>query len=158
MNILVTYFSCTNTTKKVALKIATATKGDLFEIQPQTPYTSDDLNWTNPQSRSSIEMKDLSSRPAIIKNIDIANYDVIFVGFPIWWYVAPTIINTFLESYDFSSKLIIPFATSGGSGAGQTDQYLHASCSDLTHWYPTKVFNTSIHDQMIEDWLKNINY
>ena len=125
---LVAYFSASGVTKKAAEKLAAAAGGDLFEIEPEVPYTSADLNWMDKKSRSSIEMRDKSSRPAIVKKpLDLSEYDSIFVGFPIWWYVAPAIINTFLESCDFSGKKIILFATSGGSGFGNTVKELQAS-------------------------------
>ena len=116
---LVTYFSASGVTKKVAEKLAEAAGADLFEIKPEVAYTEADLNWMDKKSRSSIEMNDKSFRPAIAEKYNnMADYDVVYVGFPIWWYVAPTIINTFLESYDFSGKTIVLFATSGGSGFG----------------------------------------
>lgn len=118
--VLVAFFSCSGVTKNVAQTIADAAGADLYEIKPKVPYTAADLNWMDKKSRSSVEMKDPSSRPAIegkVTNMD--EYDIVFLGFPIWWYVAPTIINTFLESYDFSEKTIILFATSGGSGFGK---------------------------------------
>ncbi|WP_297961325.1 flavodoxin [uncultured Ruminococcus sp.] len=125
---LVAYFSASGNTASLAKKLADAAGADIYEIRPVTPYTSDDLNWHNKQSRSSIEMSDHGSRPAIADtNADIAAYDTIYVGFPVWWYIAPTIINTFLESYDFSGKTIILFATSGGSGFGKTVQNLQSS-------------------------------
>lgn len=115
-NVLVAYFSATGTTKKVAEKIAADAGATLFEIEPTQRYTNADLDWQNDRSRSSVEMKDKTSRPEIKNKVeDMGKYDVIFVGFPIWWYTCPTIINTFLESYDFKDKTIIPFATSGGS-------------------------------------------
>ena len=127
---LVAYFSASGTTAAKAKLLAQAAGADLYEIKPAVPYTKADLNWQNKQSRSSVEMSDKSSRPAIAdKNADITAYDTIFVGFPIWWYVAPTIINTFLESYDFSGKTIILFATSGGSGFGDTVKNLKGSVS-----------------------------
>ena len=117
---LVAYFSASGVTGSVAQKLAQATGADLYEIRPSVPYTSADLNWNNAGSRSSVEMKDKSSRPALAdKNAKLDGHDVIFLGFPIWWYVAPTIINTFLEAYDFTGKTVILFATSGGSGFGQ---------------------------------------
>ena len=129
MKQLVAYFSASGITKAVAEKLARIKEADLFEIIPQEMYTSDDLDWTNANSRSSIEMKDKSSRPKIISKVkNINEYDVIYLGFPIWWYQAPTIINTFLEMYDFNGQTIIPFATSGGSGMGKTNQYLLPSC------------------------------
>ena len=118
---LVAYFSASGTTAKVAQKMAEAIGADLFEIKPETPYTSADLNWQNKNSRSSVEMNDCSSRPAIgIKVADMAQYSVVFVGFPVWWYREPSIIDTFMESYDFAGKTVIPFATSGGSGLGDS--------------------------------------
>lgn len=130
---LVAYFSATGTTAHVANTLAEAIGADVYEIEPAEPYTSADLDWTNKKSRSSIEMNDKSQRPAIKKNtLDVASYDTIFIGFPIWWYVAPTIINTFLEAHDWSGKTIIPFATSGSSGMGQTNAELAPSCKGAT--------------------------
>ena len=126
---LVAYFSASGTTKRTAERLAQAAGADLYEIKPAVPYTSADLNWMDKKSRSTIEMQDPSSRPELAdKDADIASHDRIFLGFPIWWYVAPTIINTFLESYDFSGKEIILFATSGGSGFGKTVKSLAPSC------------------------------
>ena len=124
---LVAYFSASGTTGKVAKDLAAATGADLFEIAPEVPYTRADLNWNNSSSRSSIEMNDESSRPAIagtVANMDA--YDTVFVGFPVWWYVEPRIIDTFLEAHDFSGKTIVPFATSGGSGLGKAPQRMQA--------------------------------
>ena len=119
--VLVAYFSATGTTAKVADRFAKATGADLFEIKPAQPYTSADLDWTDKKSRSSVEMADRNSRPQIANKVaDMSKYDVIFVGFPIWWYREPSIIDTFMESYDFSGKQVIPFATSGGSGMGDS--------------------------------------
>lgn len=130
---LVAYFSASGVTAKVAKKLAEAAGADLYEIKPAVPYTSADLNWSNKQSRSSVEMGDRSSRPAIAdSDANIAAYDVVYVGFPIWWYVAPTIVNTFLESYDFSGKKIVLFATSGGSGFGKAAQGLQSSAPKAT--------------------------
>lgn len=126
---LVAYFSASGVTKRLAQTLAEAVGADLHEIVPETPYTDADLNWNNPDSRSSVEMKDKSFRPAVAGQVEnMAEYDRIFVGFPIWWYVAPTIINTFLEQYDLTGKKVIPFATSGGSGMGNTNQELKDSC------------------------------
>ncbi len=120
-NILVAYFSATGRTRKVADSLAEAADADLYEIRPQVPYSKGDLNWRDVTSRSTIEMRNMLSRPKLADlTADIVSHDVILLGFPIWWYVAPTIINTFLESYDFSGKRIILFATSGGSGFGET--------------------------------------
>ncbi len=113
-NTLVAYFSASGTTAKLAKTLASAANAELYEIKPEIPYTDADLNWNNSKSRSSIEMNDKTFRPAISGKVENMNqYDTIYVGFPIWWYVAPTIINTFLEQYDLSGKTIIPFATSG---------------------------------------------
>ena len=126
---LVAYFSATGTTAAAAKKLAEAAGADLYEIKPAVPYTKEDLNWMNKKSRSSVEMNDKSSRPELAdKSADISSYDLILVGFPIWWYVAPTIINTFLESYDFAGKKIVLFATSGGSGFGKAVESLKGSC------------------------------
>ena len=122
---LVAYFSASGVTAKAAKELAEACGADLYEIRPETPYTSADLNWMDKKSRSSLEMNDLSSRPALADTkADIAGHDVIFVGFPIRWYTTPTIIRTFLEAYDFGGKTIVPFATSGGSGLGETAETL----------------------------------
>ena len=128
---LVAFFSASGTTKKVAEMIAEEAKADLFEIEPKVPYTKPDLDWMNKKSRSSVEMSDKKYRPAIMKKeMDMSSYDEILLGFPIWWYVAPTIVNTFLEAYDFSGKKIVLFATSGGSGFGNTVKELQPSAPD----------------------------
>ena len=125
---LVAYFSASGVTKKVAEKLASAAKTDIYEIKPAVPYTKADLNWMDKKSRSSVEMGNKSFRPEIVKDdLNLSQYDTILVGFPIWWYVAPTIINTFLESYDFAGKKIVLFATSGGSGFGNTVKELKPS-------------------------------
>lgn len=127
---LVAYFSASGVTAKVAKELAKQADADLYEIEPAIPYTEEDLNWHNPNSRSSIEMHDYTSRPEIADNTaDISSYDIIYIGFPIWWYIAPTIINTFLESYDFSGKKIVLFATSGVSGFGKTVDNLKSSAA-----------------------------
>ena len=126
---LVAYFSASGVTAKVAERLSEAIGADLYEIEPQVAYTQADLDWMDKKSRSTIEMNDPTSRPAISRKRDnMEVYDTVYVGFPIWWYVAPTIINTFLESYDFTDKTIIPFATSGGSGMGKTNEKLLPSC------------------------------
>ena len=125
---LVAYFSASGVTARAAKSLAGAAGADLYEIRPAAPYTQADLDWTNKKSRSSVEMNDLSFRPALAdSDADIAGHDVILLGFPIWWYVAPTIFNTFLERYDFSGKTIILFATSGGSGFGKAVSGLQGS-------------------------------
>lgn len=129
--ILVAYFSATGNTKSVAEKLASAINADLFEIVPEQVYTSEDLNWQNSQSRSSIEMGDKGSRPAIASKIDdISQYNIVFVGSPIWWGREPSIIDTFIESYDFAGKTIIPFVTSGSSGIGDYGANLQALAPD----------------------------
>ena len=126
---LVAYFSASGETEKLARTIAGVTGGALFEIAPETAYTAADLDWMDKKSRSTLEMNDETSRPAIAGRVeDMAQYGTVFVGFPIWWYQAPRIIETFLESYDFTGKTVIPFATSGGSGMGKTADILRAVC------------------------------
>ena len=128
---IVAYFSASGTTRKVAEMIADYARADLFEITPKIPYTKEDLDWMNKKSRSSVEMNDKKFRPEVLDaDIDIDAYDEIILGFPIWWYVAPTIVNTFLEKYNFSDKRIILFATSGGSGFGNTVTELQISAPD----------------------------
>ena len=137
---LVAYFSASGVTSKLAKALAEATGADLFEIQPAVPYTSADLDWMNKKSRSSVEMSNPDSRPEIGSKVaDMGQYDTVFIGFPIWWYVAPTIINTFLESYDFSGKKVVTFATSGGSGMGKTDSILK-KCAPTAEWKDGKRF------------------
>ena len=128
---LVAYFSASGNTAALAKRLAGAAGADLYEIRPDTPYTSADLNWQDQNSRSSVEMRDHSSRPALADtDAGIDGYDTIYVGFPVWWYIAPTIINSFLESYDFSGKKVILFATSGGSGFGKAVSNLQPSAPD----------------------------
>ncbi len=151
---LVAYFSASGVTAKVAEKLAEAISADLFEIKPAVPYTKADLNWMDKKSRSTIEMKNPASRPAIAEKRDnMSEYDTVFVGFPIWWYVAPTIINTFLEGYDMTGKTIIPFATSGGSGMGKTNKALAGSCPGAK-LVEGKVFKTSVSLRELADWEK----
>lgn len=126
---LVAYFSASGVTEGLAKRLCEAIGADIFEIKPEQPYTSADLDWTNKKSRSSVEMSDKSYRPAVLNTVnDISQYSTIYVGFPIWWYVAPTIVNTFLEQYDLSGKTIVPFATSGSSTMGRTNSELAPSC------------------------------
>lgn len=153
---LVAYFSASGYTAAKAKIIAEAAGADIYEIKPAQPYTEDDLDWHNKQSRSSVEMADLSFRPAIAEPVpDISGYDTIFVGFPIWWYKAPTIINTFLESADFSGKTIILFATSGGSRFGDTVKYLKNSVSDTAVIKEGRIL-TSAQGYVISAWLKEL--
>ncbi len=140
---LVAYFSASGVTEKMAKTLAEVTGADLFEIQPAVPYTTADLDWMNKKSRSSVEMSNPDSRPEIGNKIpDMGQYDTVFVGFPIWWYVAPTIINTFLESYDFTGKKIATFATSGESGMGKTDSILK-KCAPNADWKEGKRFGSA---------------
>ncbi len=156
MKTLITYFSATGTTRSVAEFIADTLNTDIFEIEPKIPYTDADLDWRNNNSRSSLEMHDLSYRPEIAKacqNID--DYDTVFVGFPIWWYIAPTIINTFLESCDLTGKTVVPFATSGGSSFGKTVENLKNSCKGamITEG---KLLNGKLNKENILSWVNNI--
>ena len=149
---LVAYFSVSGVTKRYAEKLANVTGADLFEIKPSVPYTSADLNWQNSNSRSSVEMKNPDSRPEIAEKLsDMDSYDTVFVDFPIWWYVAPTIIDTFLESYDFSGKTVIPFATSGGSGMGKTNEALKPSCLAST-LLEGRVFKSNVSKAELAEW------
>ena len=153
---LVAYFSASGVTQKAAERIAKISGADLFEIKPSVPYTKKDLDWTNKNSRSSVEMKNPDSRPEIANRIpNISEYDTIFIGFPIWWYVAPTIIDTFIESYDFSGKTIIPFATSGSSGFGKTVEILKALASKEAKWKDGKLMN-NISETELKNWINNI--
>lgn len=153
---LVVYFSCSGVTKKTAELLSDVAGADLFEIRPEVPYTKADLDWMDKKSRSTVEMNDPSSRPAIADKVEhMEQYDTVYVGFPIWWYVAPTIINTFLESYDFSGKTVIPFATSGGSGMGKTEAVLHALCPDSVNWKRGKMLNGYDRAQM-EAWVRTL--
>ena len=155
---LVAYFSASGVTKKLAENLAEAADADLFEIKPETPYTKADLDWTNKTSRSTIEMNDPASRPAIAEKLgNMDAYDTVFVGFPIWWYVAPKIINTFLESYDLSGKTIIPFATSGSSGMGKTVEKLRPSCSDATTLKDGKLLKSSADKKTLTTWIESLN-
>lgn len=154
---LVAYFSATGTTAKLAETLAEAIGADMFEIVPEVPYTKADLNWQDAASRSTIEMKDPSSRPAIAaKRDNMDNYDTVFVGFPIWWYVAPTIINTFLESYDLSGKTVIPFATSGGSGMGKTNEKLQPSCPGAK-LLEGRVFKSGTGKAELSAWVESLH-
>ena len=141
MKVLVAYFSASGMTKGVAQQLAEVAGADLHEIKPEQPYTDADLDWRDKESRSSVEMKDKNSRPAITDKLEnMADYDVVFVGFPIWWYTCPTIINTFMEAYDFKGKTVIPFATSGGSTIEKSCEDLKATYPDLT-WKDGKLLN-----------------
>ncbi len=155
--VLVAYFSATGTTAGVAEKLAQVTGGDLFEIKPEQPYTGADLNWRDKQSRSSVEMDDMSSRPAIASRVaDMSQYDVVFVGFPIWWYREPSIIDTFMEAYDFTGKTVVPFATSGGSGMGKSGEIMQKLAPQAKvlegKRFPSNVSETEL-KQWADEWL-----
>ena len=153
---LVAYFSASGTTRKIAEIIAQVAEADLYEIMPKQPYSKADLNWMDKKSRSSVEMSDKKFRPEISNtDVQVEKYDEIILGFPIWWYVAPTIINTFLEKYDFSGKKIVLFATSGGSGFGNTVSELKPSAPDAVI-VEGKVFNATTKEEIAE-WVKGIS-
>ena len=155
---LVAYFSASGVTAKVADMLADAVGADIYEIRPEVPYTKADLNWMDKKSRSTVEMNDKSIRPAIAdKNAKIDQYDTIFIGFPIWWYVAPTIINTFLESYDFAGKKIILFATSGGSKFGKTVEELKVSVPGSCEIIEGKLLNGKQTIPSIRAWTETLN-
>ena len=155
---LVAFFSPTGTTRKLAQKVAIATNADLFEIVPETPYTDDDLNWQDPKSRSSIEMgENKAYRPPISSKVEnISQYDVIIIGFPIWWYVCPTIINSFVESYDFTGKKIALFATSGMSDIDKTPGVLQSSLNGAPI-VGQKRFNSNATQDAVAQWVKSMN-
>ena len=153
---LVAYFSASGVTAQVAKKLAEAVGADLFEIAPKVTYTKADLDWMDAKSRSTVEMKDPGSRPelaAVLPNA--ADYDTVYVGFPIWWYVAPTIVNTFLESIDLSGKTVVPFATSGGSGMGKTNEHLAPSCKGAK-LLNGKVFKRSVSREELAAWAERL--
>ncbi len=154
---LIAYFSTAGVTRKLAEKLANVTGGDLFEILPELPYTKEDLNWQNPESRSSVEMKDKASRPAVAGKVDeIGQYDRIFVGFPIWWYTAPTIINTFLEQYDLGGKTVIPFATSGMSPIGRSAEDLRPSAKGAIVLKGER-FSATIGEAELKKWVESFS-
>lgn len=154
--VLVAYFSASGVTKNAAEKLAKAANADLFEIKPVRPYTDADLDWTDKKSRSTVEMNDLSSRPEIANKCEnMGSYDVVFVGFPIWWYVEPRIIDTFLESYDFSGKRVIPFATSGGSGLGKTAENFKKLLGANVTVNDGKML-TRASETVVSDWIKSL--
>ena len=151
--VLVAYFSASGVTKGVAQQLAEVTGGTLHEIKPEQPYTDADLDWRDKQSRSTIEMQDKKSRPAITDKLtNMQDYDVIYVGFPIWWYTCPTIINTFMEAYDLKGKTVIPFATSGGSSIKKACEDLKAAYPDV-NWKEGKLLNR-VSKKDLEDWVK----
>ena len=153
MKVLVAYFSASGVTEGVAKQLAEVTGGELHKIQPEQPYTDADLDWRDKQSRSSVEMQDKNSRPAITNKLaNMQDYDVVYVGFPIWWYTCPTIINTFMEAYDFKGKTVIPFATSGGSSIKKACEDLRTAYPDV-NWKEGKLLN-DVSKKELEDWIK----
>lgn len=156
MKTLVAYFSAGGVTRNAAENLAEAAGADLFEIKPTVLYTEKDLDWMDKNSRSSVEMQDKTARPEIAEKLsDMESYDLIFLGFPIWWYVAPKIIHTFLESYDFSGKKIILFATSGGSGFGNTAEVLRESVPDTTEIKIGRMLNGRIDKEELSRWVES---
>ncbi len=153
---LVAYFSASGQTAKLAKTFADAEHADLFEIEPEKGYTSADLDWNDKKSRSSIEMNDPSSRPGILSRVaDMDAYETVFVGFPIWWYEAPRIIQTFLEEYDFAGKKMVAFATSGGSGMGSSVSILEKSTPGAT-WIGGKKFSAHASESEVSSWIESI--
>ena len=156
MKALVAYFSATGVTAKAAKALAGAVGGDLYEIKPAVPYSAADLNWMDKGSRSSVEMRDARSRPALAAaDAPVAGYDVIFLGFPVWWYVAPTIVNSFLETYDFTGKTLIPFATSGGSGLGKSAAGLRASAPGAKIM-DGRLLNGRLNEAELKAWVQGL--
>lgn len=154
---LVAYFSASGVTKNAAQKLSQAINADIYEIKPKVLYTNEDLDWTTKTSRSSLEMADHNSRPEIVEdNLSVSDYDTIFLGFPVWWYIAPTIINTFLEKHDFSDKKIVLFATSGGSGFGKTVENLKPSVSDSTKIIEGKILNNNFSAEELKKWAESV--
>lgn len=154
---LVAYFSATNTTKRIAQRLAGLMHADIYEICPQVPYCREDLNWMDKTSRSTLEMKDPSSRPKIIdQKINLNKYSTIYLGFPIWWYTAPAIIRTFLESYDFNGKTIIVFATSGGSGLGNTVNEL-SNLAKGASFIEGGILQENAGDEQLKHWIEEID-
>lgn len=154
---LVAYFSASGVTASIAKTLADAAGADLYEIRPAAPYTNADLNWSDKNSRSSREAADPKSRPALADtDANIAAYDTIFIGFPIWWYVAPHIVNSFLESYDFSGKTIVVFATSGGSGFGNTMAELKPSCADNVKWVRGDILSRRQTKEQLVEWANSL--
>lgn len=155
---LVAYFSASGVTKKVAETLSKATEADIYEIKPAIPYSVADLNWRDKKSRSSVEMRDWKSRPEMVKDdFSIDEYDTIFIGFPIWWYIAPTIINTFLEKHDFSNKKIVLFATSGGSRFGKTVDNIKPSVSNSTEIIEGDILNGHQSLEKLQKWVEQLN-
>ena len=156
--VLVSYFSATGRTAGLAKTIARLTGGEIFEIKPVNPYTAKDLDWTNEESRSCREMKDSECRPKILDKVkDFDSYGIVFIGFPIWWYQAPRIIETFIQEYDFSGKILIPFVTSGGSGVGKSDDILKSLCKGNPKWLSGRRMEPDENTESIKKWLEGLS-
>ena len=154
--VLVAYFSCSGTTEALAKRVADVLRADLYRIQPQQPYSNADLNYRDTSSRSSVEMNDPAARPTIAGNVaDMAQYEIVFLGYPIWWGQAPRIMVTFLESHDFSGKTIVPFCTSGGSGFGSSDRDLHA-LTDSATWIAGARLNSGASRDDVTTWINGL--
>ena len=153
--ILVAYFSASGVAERVAEKLARAAGADLFEIKPEVPYTSADLNYMDKKSRSSVEMNDRSCRPAIADRTEISIYDTVFVGFPIWWYREPSIIDTFMEQYDFSGRKVVPFCTSGGSGLGPSGSNMQALAPGAKV-VAGKRFSSGVSEAELKKWAESV--
>lgn len=155
---LVAYFSATGTTKKVATTLAQVTAADLHEIKPLVAYEAADLNWRDEQARSTVEMKDPAFRPALaVSNLDLEPYDVVYVGFPIWWHQAPTLINTFLESYDFKDKTVVVFATHGGGGWAKTTEHIQASLPSSTKLVEGNILDGWANEDQLKNWVADLD-
>ena len=155
---LVAFFSASGSTRKLSQTMADALGADLYEIKPAVKYTGRDLNWNDQNARSTVEMRDPKSRPELADtSADVAGHDVIYIGFPIWWYVAPHIINSFLEAYDFSGKTIVLYATSGGSGFGNTLEELKPSAPAVDKWIVGKVFRSRTSADELKAWDASLN-
>jgi flavodoxin len=156
MKTLIAYFSASGITKKVAENLAFVAGADLFEIAPPVPYTAADLDWRNDKSRSSVEMKDPVSRPEFVGKVEnMTDYDTVFVGFPVWWYVEPRIIDTFLEAYGFAGKTMVAFATSGSSGISGCDEHLRGVCPNA-NWKPGKILNGNPDLSALREWARSL--
>ena len=152
---LVTYFSASGVTAKVARRLAEAIGAELYEIKPETIYNRADLDWTNKKSRSSIEMQDVNARPALAdNNAPVADADVVYIGFPIWWYREPSIIDSFLDAYDFSGKTIVPFATSGGSSMGETAKRMQGIVGSSVKVLPGRRFSSNVDQAELKAWVE----
>ena len=155
LNALVTYFSASGVTAAVAMRLSEGIAAELYEIKPETPYTDDDLNWMDRNARSTVEMKDDTCRPPLHDhNAPIAEHNIIFIGFPIWWYREPSIIDSFLDAYDFTGKTVIPFATSGGSGIGRAQNRI-AELSPATV-LPGKLLPPKVSERELKDWVRSL--